>query len=140
MTVDITTLRIDDVVTTTHGDTGSVQEVEGFSFGPGCADAYTVRVLTSAGAVCLECWPDGAPIGHGTAGIQAVNKRAITSSVALSTAKPGHSPETVTAPLGHLMRLLCECNRLIGRHSWDKTGTMSALVEAVDALTAEIRR
>lgn len=140
MTIDVTTLRVDDVVTTTDGDMGSVQEVEAFSFGPECADAYTVRLLTSAGAICLECWPDGAPIGHETAGIQAVNKRAITSPVALATAKPGNSPETVTVPLGHLIRLLSECNRLIGRHSWDKTDTMSALVEAVDALTAEVRR
>lgn len=135
MTIDITTLRLGDEVTTTHGATGHVcYLVTGDGF-------YTVGVTAPSGAFYMECDHNGEPRSHGGSGILDVRQR---SEVGLApfaaTLQPDTIPPTVTVPLGHLIRLLSECNRLIRRHSWDKTDTMSGLVEAVDALTAEIRR
>lgn len=135
MTIDVTTLCLGDEVTTTHGTTGHVcYLVTGDGF-------YTVGITTPPGEFYMECDHNGEPRGHGGSGILDVRQRSEAVPARPAAAlQPDTIPPTVTVPLGHLIRLLSECNRLIGRHSWDKTDTMSALVEAVDAVTAEVRR
>lgn len=123
MTIDVTTLRLGDEVTATDGDTGRVSEIAETAR----EGRYFIGLTRSDGTsdIRILCHQDGSPVADelGVASIHSFMRA-----------------ETVTVPLGHLIRLLSECNRLIGRHSWDKTDTMSGLVEAVDALTAEIRR
>lgn len=123
MTIDVTTLRLGDEVTATDGDTGRVCEIAETAR----EGRYFIGLTRPDGTSDLRilCHQDGSPVADelGVASIHSFVRA-----------------ETVTVPLGHLIRLLSECNRLIGRHSWDKTDTMSALVEAVDALTAEVRR
>lgn len=136
MTIDVTTLRLGDEVTTTDGDTGRVCEIAETAR----KGRYFIGLTGPDGASDhrILCHQDGSPVAD-EPGVTSISSF-MRADPAASSGSPQERAETVTVPLGHLIRLLSECNRLIGRHSWDKTDTMSALVEAVDAITAEVRR
>ncbi|HBG51935.1 MAG TPA: hypothetical protein DDW89_09035, partial [Gammaproteobacteria bacterium] len=131
MTIDITTLRLGDTVTTTDGVTGRVCEITETGSGDGRGARYFIGLARPDGVSDRRvlCHRDGstASTTGSAVGVSSISHLA----PAVVPGQPQGRADTVTVPIADLIRLLSECNRLIGRHSWDKTAPMAPLVSAV---------